>query len=105
MKEIGGEPTDELKATSKALKETIDAPERAMRFLNASAHAILLLSIINLLREGVEKQAGPETFGRISSTPRSKNISVLTRSRATCTLTQDSGVRPLPNTILPLSMS
>lgn len=51
MKDDGGEPTNVFVAVAKALRVADDAAERAMRFICTSAHAILLLSNINFLRE------------------------------------------------------
>lgn len=51
MKDDGGEPAGELLEALKSLRETADATESNMGFIYASAHAILFLRIINLLRE------------------------------------------------------
>lgn len=51
IKNDGDNPTENLLTAVKALRTTVDASERAMRFICNSAQSILLISTINLLME------------------------------------------------------
>lgn len=51
MNNGAGEPAGEIVGAAKAQSATEDAAERAMRASCPSAHAILFLNIINLLRK------------------------------------------------------
>ena len=68
-----GEASSTQATQAKALKDAVSRAERTLRLHTAAAHAMLLLSILNLLREEARVQQPTRSrFHRIWQTPRSR---------------------------------